>query len=320
MARASAPRGAGAGGSAPVSQTLVRGLDLLEQLANGPKPLSTLAGQMGLSRSTIHRLATALLERRYLNLQPERGYSLGPKLMELGWQARGQIDLLRLAEPVLQRLAAGTGELAVLAVRQGQHVLLADLAAGSRAIAPALQPGGTGPLAGSALGLSLLMDEAPAQRERLIAKLHAGRAAEVLGMLREAAASGVVVDCCVLDAQICAMAAPVRDSAGHVIAAIGLCAAGSYATQAVTEAGCAAVRAAAGELAAGLGWQAGHGPAQKLLDATPQGARKPKNTGVTPGLPPSQPAFLPANEAAAGRERVPAADDPERTSMKGRPA
>src|SRR3546814_9294990 len=48
------------------SQTLLRGLDILDQVVDGPIALAELSARMGLTRSTTHRLATALIDRGFL--------------------------------------------------------------------------------------------------------------------------------------------------------------------------------------------------------------------------------------------------------------
>ena len=54
------------------SQTLVRGLDVLEAVASGVVTLQDLAARLDLNRSTAHRLAATLVERRYLTFVPQR--------------------------------------------------------------------------------------------------------------------------------------------------------------------------------------------------------------------------------------------------------
>src|SRR5262245_44683465 len=73
------------------SQTLVRGLDVLEAVAAGATTLASLCEVLDLNRSTMHRLATTLVGQRYLSFAPRVGYALGPKLLELGFQARAQM-------------------------------------------------------------------------------------------------------------------------------------------------------------------------------------------------------------------------------------
>ena len=92
-------------------QVLDRMLSILDVLAQSDSDLgpSELGERLSLHRSTTHRLATALIERRYLTLVPGRGYQLGPKLLELGFQALN----------VLSELA---GQLRVKKARPGQHI------------------------------------------------------------------------------------------------------------------------------------------------------------------------------------------------------
>lgn len=68
-----APKSAPESKSAPGSQTLLRGLDVIEAVAGGPITLADLAAKLGLTRSTTHRLAAALAERRYLSFAPRLG-------------------------------------------------------------------------------------------------------------------------------------------------------------------------------------------------------------------------------------------------------
>src|SRR5215475_14705065 len=77
------------------SQTLVRGLDVLEAVAAGVNNLADLAATVKLNRSTAHRLASTLVEKRYLSFVPRYGYGLGPKTLEVGYQARVQLSVPR---------------------------------------------------------------------------------------------------------------------------------------------------------------------------------------------------------------------------------
>src|SRR5579862_2894976 len=98
------------------SQTLIRGLDVIELVADGPIALGELADRLGLTRSTTHRLASALVDRRYLRFVPRSGYSLGPKLLELGFRVRDELDLPRVAGPHLEKLALLTEDTVHLGV------------------------------------------------------------------------------------------------------------------------------------------------------------------------------------------------------------
>jgi len=244
-------------GVSPASQTLVRGLDVLEKVADGPVALSAIARQLGLSRSTVHRLATTLLERRYLNVTPRRGYSLGPKLLELGFLARDQISLVRLARPYLEALAMRTRDVAMLAVRNGDDVLLADQAAGRRRVLPSLRTGDRLPLTGCALGEAL--------------------AAETDEVVQDDGLSEIRI-----------IAAPVRGADGRVRAALGIAAASVYVDPAQLESATAAVREAAGAMSAELGWRVSAVPqpaaARQLRDTFEAVAAQGMGAGLAAGM------------------------------------
>lgn len=70
---------------AEAAQTLLRGLRLLEAVADGTHDLMTLADRTGLARSTAHRLLAALVREGYLRHSARTGYDLGSKV---GWVAR----------------------------------------------------------------------------------------------------------------------------------------------------------------------------------------------------------------------------------------
>lgn len=73
------------------SQTLVRGLMIVEAVASGRGSLSEIAETAGLARSTAYRLASTLVEQGYLSVAPRDssggGYRLGPKFIRLSQQA-----------------------------------------------------------------------------------------------------------------------------------------------------------------------------------------------------------------------------------------
>ena len=86
------------------TQTLARGLEVIDAVANGSTTLTDLAAAIGLTRSTTHRLAATLVERRYLVFSRNDGYALGPKLLELGYVTGRRMDLPRVAREHLEAL------------------------------------------------------------------------------------------------------------------------------------------------------------------------------------------------------------------------
>ena len=237
------------------SQTLGRGLDVLEQVAAGPAPLGVIATRLGLSRTTVHRLAASLLERRYLNLAPRRGYSLGPKLLELGGMAREQIDLIRIARPAMEKLAEETGDAVLLTIRDGDAAVLVDYVAASRRLAPRLRIGERAPVVAAAAGAALLIDMSADERLALWARLASGDAATFVGRVASAARSGLVVDAAVADPDIAALAAPIRGADGTIRGALSVAMAATYAGDGLSSAAQSALLRAAAALSQELGWK-----------------------------------------------------------------
>src|SRR3989338_9099564 len=142
------------------SQTLFRGLDLLDVVAeSGTIALPALAKQLGLTRSTTHRLATALVERRLLSQAPREGYSLGSKLLELGYLASQQMDLPRIARPHLEKLWEDTEDTVHLGVLDDDLALYLDKLTGRRRINISSRVGDRQPIRSTGLGKALVLDE-----------------------------------------------------------------------------------------------------------------------------------------------------------------
>src|SRR5580698_2733367 len=78
------------------TQTLLRGLAILEAAAAGARDLRSFGAALGTTRSTTHRLVSSLVQARYLR-QLGSAYLLGPKLIELGTIALEQMPLTAVA-------------------------------------------------------------------------------------------------------------------------------------------------------------------------------------------------------------------------------
>lgn len=102
---------------------LDRCVTLLALLAGGPRSLRWLADSSGLPRPTAHRLLVALETHRLVTRDASGSFRLGPRLLELAAAAGPELDLARLAGPVLARLHETTGESVQLYVRSGSRRL-----------------------------------------------------------------------------------------------------------------------------------------------------------------------------------------------------
>lgn len=107
-------------------QSIDRVIDIIETLSCTPQGmnLSTLSDAVNLHISTTHRLLVALAEHGYVIKDSVSGkYRLTLRLFEIGSRVSGILDLLTIAKPLLDELAAETQEAVHLVERDGNDVV-----------------------------------------------------------------------------------------------------------------------------------------------------------------------------------------------------
>jgi IclR family acetate operon transcriptional repressor len=114
-----------------------RALRIMEVVggSSGGISLDQLAGQLGIPKSSLHRILAALKYRRFVT-QPEPGgsYFLGSELLATAFRFYDMLDLPTLIHPLLARLADELGETVHLAVLAGGYVVYQDLIYSPRSI------------------------------------------------------------------------------------------------------------------------------------------------------------------------------------------
>jgi DNA-binding IclR family transcriptional regulator len=258
------------GGKAPSgSQTLFRGLDLLDVVADsGTIGLPALAQRLGLTRSTTHRLATALVERRLLTQTPREGYSLGSKLLELGYLAGQQMDLPRLARPHIEKLWDESEDTVHLGVLEGDRAHYLDKLTGRRRINISSRVGDRQPIRSTGLGKALVLDETE-ERWRELYRREGPRSAhgpdeeQWIAWMRDYAKRGVAYDLEENEDRIRCVAAPIRGPSGAIVAAISVSGAAQYMDDARMTDLTETVRQCANAIAVDLGWNEKRTPAKR---------------------------------------------------------
>ena len=158
------------GASAPQSQTLDRGIRILEHLATvgTPQPIADIGESLGLHRSITYRLLRTLEDHQLVERDPAGHYRLGLGMVGL---ARGvRTDLQSAALPRLNALVAQLGVTAFLVVRAGDEaVTVSSVEPHDSPAHVVYRPGIRHPVGQGAPGLALLMPEAatPEDREAL---------------------------------------------------------------------------------------------------------------------------------------------------------
>lgn len=243
------------------SQTLIRGLDVLEAVAQGATTLAALCERLELNRSTMHRLATTLVGQRYLSFAPRVGYALGPKLLELGFLARAQLSLQRVAREHIEALAASTGDTVHLGILDGARAFYLDKIAGNRRVEISSRIGERQPLRSTGLGKALILDDSEARWRELYAyEDREGRSYEVpvdawLRRMRDYAQAGYTQDLEENEDRIRCVAAPVRDATSQIVGAVSVSSAAQYMDDARMQAMADQVRNTARLISLNLGWR-----------------------------------------------------------------
>jgi DNA-binding IclR family transcriptional regulator len=240
----------------------LRGIDVLESVAEGPAALGELAARLGLTRSTTHRLANALVERRYLTLVPGSGYQLGPKLLQLAHQAQQQSDLAQIARPRLEKLAEHTEDTVHLGILDVDCALYLDEMPGRRRIAISSRAGLRQPLTSTSLGKALLFDEDSKRWKQLFDLDQRDSRSQVsykgwLKRMKEYVQSGCAYELEENEDRIRGVAAPVRDASGAIAAAISVSSAAQYMDDARMADLSKGVMETAAAIGCDLGWNPG---------------------------------------------------------------
>lgn len=119
--------------------------------------VTEIATQLGLAKSVVHRLVSALARAGYLSQTPNtRRYSLGPRATRLGQAALGQMDIRARARPILRDLAAQTGETTTLSTLAGEERVYAEQIESTQPVRQSVQIGSTAPLYLGASGKAML--------------------------------------------------------------------------------------------------------------------------------------------------------------------
>ncbi len=112
---------------APIVKKAFQILKLIAKTDRGLK-ISELSRDLGISKSTMHGITTALEGLGALTRNPlTKRFTLGFTLFELGRSAYSRIDIKDLARPFMEDLMEKTQESVFLGVRNGEHVTVLDI-------------------------------------------------------------------------------------------------------------------------------------------------------------------------------------------------
>jgi len=245
-------------------QSVDRAGAILEILArDGEAGVTDIAGELGVHKSTASRLLAALDRRELVAQDSARGkFRLGVGILRLAGAVGRGLDLVQESRPVCRALAREVGETVNLAILSGGDALYLDQVAGPAALSPHNWAGQRIPLHATSDGKVLLayLPEADAARcltppLRRFTEHTVTDRAELTTRLAEVRRRGYATAVEELEAGLTAVAAPVRNAEGRVVASVSASGPSFRITADRVPAVAALVRQAAAEISRRLGFQ-----------------------------------------------------------------
>jgi DNA-binding IclR family transcriptional regulator len=214
-------------------QSVQRTLDIIETLSEYKTGVgvTTLSKELKLHKSTVHRLLTTLMLRKYVEQDPETSkYKLGMRLFEIGNAVLSKLDIRQHASPYLRQLWKQTGETVQLSIVDQYKVLYIDVLESVEKVGVKSNVGERVPLHCSAPG-KIWLANLPDDRLNEVIKLikfepftpfTIDNADKLKASIQQAKESGYAVDNQEYSTDLVSVAAAIKNYRGRVIACVSI--------------------------------------------------------------------------------------------------
>ncbi|MBW2270085.1 MAG: IclR family transcriptional regulator [Deltaproteobacteria bacterium] len=216
-------------------QTVINAMRLLEAFRDEEElGVTELSRRLELHKNNVFRLLATLEQEGYIEQSADtERYHLGVRVLELGSSFTRSRSLLCSAEPVLEALAAGTGETCHLGVLRDFEVVYMRGHQTERAVMSGLREGRRLPAHCTALG-KVLVGCAPEELRQAYGRFIGDGALEartentivdrhkLFDHLRAVGGRGLAFDLSECDDGLVCVAAPVHAAGGRVVAALSV--------------------------------------------------------------------------------------------------
>lgn len=212
-----------AGGQREVqgAQTLLRGLDILLFIGMSPQPLRfrDLESAFNIPRATLHRFVAALTSRGLLRYDERaKTYSVGMRVLELSRRTLDTSGIIRTTKPEIGRLARQLQHTLLVQVLDGDDVFVLDFEDYDVSFARLVRAWPRASAVETAAGRAIL---SVMPRDKCLQVLHRADSERLGGDLSIAKALGYAVMAREPGSGKASAAAPIVDTTGYPIAAIG---------------------------------------------------------------------------------------------------
>ncbi len=217
----------------PALKSLDVALRLLEALDDGApeRGVSDLSRELGVSKAAVYRILSTLSLRGYVTQNPTNSqYAIGPRLRRFSHVATGKLDLQTVARPFMTQLRDATLDTVHLAVLEGGEAVYIAKEDGLHPVQVTSRVGARCPAHCVATGKALLAFAEPAVQDHLLATgltrytpLTHAEPDDFRQEMGRVQATGCAVNMGEWRTEVRGVAAPIFDSTGRAVAAIGVC-------------------------------------------------------------------------------------------------
>ncbi|WP_438267461.1 IclR family transcriptional regulator [Haladaptatus halobius] len=147
--------------------TMIQVIDAIKTLDN--PTLSEIAKHVAIPKSTAHDHLTTLTKLELI-VSTQSGYRIGARFLEYGGYARKNMRVYRVARPIVENLAAETGEHSNLGIEEHGRAVFLYKAEGEDAVTIDTHPGMRVPLHTTAMGKAIMAHRPRTEVEEIINK------------------------------------------------------------------------------------------------------------------------------------------------------
>lgn len=213
-----------------MSQSLDRGLELLQLLSSEPKTLEELANPLDVHKSTVLRLLRTMENRGFVNRLPNNRYTLGYKFYLLSARAMSRYQIVDISRPHMTRLNYRTSQATHLSVFEAGRTIYVDKLEAKHGMRLGSMIGLSVPLHASAAAKVLLAGLPDNVLDVILQNIcytpftpkTITNAEAYLTELAQVRTSGFAVEQGEHEIFVNGIAAPIHDASGRVIAAVSL--------------------------------------------------------------------------------------------------
>lgn len=245
-----------------MDKAFVKGLRLIEALSASDRArgITDLARELDLTKSNVHRLLTTLQREGYVRQRADSAYELTTRIWEVGSRVIGRMDLPRIAQPAMAKLAAATGETVHLSILDDCEVVYIDRIESDHPVRAHTTIGSRAPAWTAATGKAMLALLPEAYLDRFEGRFYPYTPASLtsLDALRaDIATTRALGYCPMVRAEwregIAAVAAAITDASGALVGGIGISGPESRLKRRQIKAYASDVQTAAREIGTALG-------------------------------------------------------------------